>query len=140
VAAALVPTTEGSATLVDASAWDLFDGGDAIFLSALSNFGVGGCAAGAPVGGFGQAGQTCGAGAYLAFSYATPHAYDPASFTLLNLEAVGLTSTLPAGSADAFAVVPEPSTVLLVGQGLLGVLVFARRRARRRMPSTRQEV
>jgi hypothetical protein len=127
----------------DVSPWDVFDSGDAIFLSALSNRGVGGCATGADVGGVGQAARTCGVGQFVAFSFVPSTMFNPALFTILNLEAVGLAAGLPAascGAGDAACVitadtrpvstVPEPTTVLLVGVGLLGIASVAHRTRR----------
>jgi hypothetical protein len=96
--ASVTPADRGGASVIDASPWDLFDAGSAIFLSALSGNGVGGCVAGAGVGGFGQAGQTCGGSQFLAFGFFTTRAYDPNAFSILDLEVVGLADDLPADS------------------------------------------
>jgi hypothetical protein len=128
----VTPAAVGGATVVDESAWDLFETGDLIFLSALSNNGVGGCLPGAPVGGFGQAGRTCGAGEYLTFQFASTRLFNPNRFTILNLEAVGLEDGLPGASCGAAdqrceierdtytpgPTVPEPATWVLFGTGL----------------------
>lgn len=129
VDAAAAPVARGGATVTSASPWDVFDSGDAVFLSALDNFGVGGCVVGTPVGGFGQAGNTCAGGAYLAFSYSTPRAYDLSAFSLLDVEVVGLTPGLPADSYTPSAV-PEPGAALLLAPGLLGAAAMRRRAVR----------
>jgi hypothetical protein len=134
----LPPVGVGGAVVGDASAWDLFDGGDVIFLSALTNRGVGGCVAGPDVGGFGQAVTTCGAGQFATFAFAPTAAFDPDAFTILNLEFVGLADPVQGASCGAPGtecvitadtrpnVVPEPSTVALLGAGLLALAASAR--------------
>lgn len=129
VSAQVVPVPIGGATLADASPWDVFESGDALFLSALTNSGVGGCAAGPPVGGFGQAGTTCGSGQFLTFSFSTPRPLDPRRFTVLDLEVVGLAPGLPAGSCGGSRpcvitpldgnAAPEPATLPLLASGLM---------------------
>ena len=144
----IVPIPVGGATLTDASGWDLFESGDVLFLSALSNNGVGGCASGAPVGGFGQAGNTCGGGQYLTFSFSTPRLFDPRAFSVLDLEVVGLAPGLPADScgqqpacvsAPPVGTVPEPALLPLLASGVaLLAGAGARRRGRaagRRTPA-----
>jgi hypothetical protein len=152
VSTLMPPVGLGGATVSDASPWEIFDTGDALFLSALTNLGVGGCVAGAPVGGFGQAGRTCAAGEFLTFGLVPARAYDPNAFTLLNLEAVGLTATLPGASCgrEGLACVitadtrptttaPEPAAVWLLGFGLMltGVFAGARYRQGRGVPMRR---
>jgi hypothetical protein len=125
--ALVVPVPVGGATLTDLSAWDLFENGSALFLSALSDQGVGGCVVGAAVGGFGQAGNTCGAGQLLTFSFSTPRLLDPGAFSVLDLEVVGLAPGLPADSCGAQpacvapqnGTVPEPTTLALLAGGVL---------------------
>ena len=135
----VTPTVFGDATLTNSSPWDVFVGSDAIFLSALSNHGVGGCVAGADVDVFGQAGQTCADDSFLAFKFFTPRVYDPFAITLLDMEVTQLTDPLSAefcsdsGSCSitpAVAVTPEPSTVLfaLTGFAAVGGLRLRRRR------------
>ena len=136
--ASVAPTRVGGATVVDGAAWDLFDSGDAIFLSALSNNGVGGCVADGPVGGFSQAGSTCGADQFLAFGFFTTRAYDPTAFSLLDLEVVGLTDQLPADScndstpctitAPPVTATPEPSTIALMITGFSAIAGLGVRR------------
>jgi hypothetical protein len=141
----IVPIPVGGATLADASGWDLFEGGNVLFLSALSNDGVGGCATGAPVGGFGQAGNTCGGGQYLTFSFSTPRLFDPRRFSVLDLEVVGLAQGLPADScgqqpacvvAPVGGTVPEPAILPLLASGVT-LLAGAGARRRRRAASRR---
>lgn len=156
-AAAAVPRTTaltsgavGGAAVTDARPWELFDTGDALFLSALTDRGVGGCVTGADIGGFGQAATTCGAGQFVTFTFTPAGAFDPVAFDLgafsvLDLEAVALTPGLPAASCGAegracvitadvptpgTTITPEPATLALVGAGLLltGVAANARRR------------
>jgi hypothetical protein len=148
VSASVVPLAVGGATLTDPSAWDLFESGDAVFLSALTNAGVGGCVAGAAVGGFGQAGNTCGAGQFLAFRFSTPRLFDPRAFTVLDLEVVGLASDLPADSCGAQpacaitttggSTVPEPTMLPLLATGLV-LLIGAGGRWRGRAARTTTE-
>lgn len=130
--ASLAPVAQGGATITDATPWDVFDSGDAIFLSALSNNGVGGCVASGATAGFSQAGQTCGDGQFLTFSFFTPRAYDPSAFTLADLEFLGLSPDLPADSCNdstpctvtridtppPVTATPEPATIALVAAGL----------------------
>ena len=134
----VAPIALGGAIITDPSPWDVFDSGDLIFLSALSNNGVGGCVAGAAVGGFGEAGQTCGADQLFAFGFYTSRIYDPASFSVLDMETVGLTSGLPAESCGAgvpcaisaapVTATPEPGTLILAVSGFCGIAVRVRSR------------
>ncbi len=136
VDALVTPNAQGGATVSDPSPWSLFDSGDAIFLSALSNNGVGGCVGGASVAGFGQAGQTCGDNSFLSFGFFTTRAYDPNAFSLLDLEVVGLSADLPADSCSGgspcvvapVTATPEPSSIALTLTGLVGLASHVRRR------------
>jgi len=135
----VTPVALGGATLSDPSAWDIFDSGDAIFVSALSGNGVGGCVAGPAIGGFSQGGQTCGSGPALSFSFYTPRVFDPSAFTVLDYEVAGLTDDLPAdacGGTDSpckvtvnnITTTPEPSAVLLLATALVGLSFVGLRR------------
>ncbi len=135
LSALVAPIATGGATITDPSSWDVFDSGDAIFLSALTNNGVGNCVVGAPESGFGQAGNTCGIGQTFLFGYETPHVFDVMQFSIANMEVVGLDPTLPADSCGdpntpclVTESVPEPATMLLVASGLLCLAVPAVRR------------
>jgi hypothetical protein len=136
----VTPTAVGGATLTDLSAWDIFVGSDAIFLSALSNHGVGGCVTGADVDVFGQAGNTCGPDAFLAFRFNTPLVFDPSAVTLLDMQVTRLTDPLSAefcsdtGTCQITAApvaplssVPEPSTIILSLTGLSAVAAWKKR-------------
>ena len=93
--------TAPPAAISDATAWDVFDSGEAIFLSAVAGNGVGNCVVGSAFGGFSQAGNTCGDDTeYLGFSFFTTRTYDPTALTLLDLEVVGLTDRLPADNCN----------------------------------------
>lgn len=143
VDALVAPRSVGGASLVDTSDWSLFTSGDAIFLSALSNNGVGNCVAGVPQGGYGQAGRTCGGSQFLSFSFASPFAFDVANFDIANMEVVGLDPSLPADSCGDPAipcvvtdvpalVTPEPSTLALFAPGVLLLGMSVRRSLARR--------
>jgi hypothetical protein len=139
VDALATPGAVGGATVSDPSAWSVFETGDAIFLSALGNDGVGGCAASAPVGGFGQMARTCGGAQLVTFGFFTPRAFSPASMALSGLEVVGLSSGLPADSCNGLTpcvvspvtATPEPATAALALTGLLVIawLELHRRRS-----------
>jgi hypothetical protein len=133
VNALATPKAEGGATVSDASDWSVFESGDAIFLSALGNNGVGGCAGSSPVGGFGQIGQTCGPDDFITFSFFTTRTFDPNAFTLADLEFVGIADGNPADSCNdatpcKITSTPEPATILLVSTGLAGIAGMRRRR------------
>lgn len=133
VNALATPKAEGGAKVSDASDWSIFESGDAIFLSALGNNGVGGCAASSPVGGFGQMGQACDD--FITFSFFTTRTFDPSSLTLADAEFVGIADGNPADSCNdstpcKITATPEPATMLLVCTGLVGIAgVRLRRRA-----------
>lgn len=130
----LPPVGAGGAVVSDASDWELFDGGDVLFLSALTNRGVGGCATGADVDGFGQAVTTCGSGQFATFTFQPTRAFDVRRFTLLDIEVAGLGATAegascggPAGECviTADVTTPEPATATLLAGGLLALLASA---------------
>lgn len=135
---AVTPTAVGGASVSDDSTWNLFESGDAIFLSSLTNSGVGGCVSGAPVGGFGQMGQTCGLGQFITFSFFTTRAFDLNAIVLSGLEFVGLDQANTADSCNdvttcvistPVSTVPEPSSLALMLAGAASILAI---RARRR--------
>lgn len=133
VDALVTPQAAGGATLADASEWSLFDSGDAIFLSALSNFGIGGCAAGDPANGLGQMGQTCGPNETISFSFFTSRTYDMGAMSVADVEWGGLDANASndsciAGVNCAVTATPEPGTLLLAFTGLSGFLGAHRRR------------
>jgi hypothetical protein len=131
----LSPVAVGGAAVSDVAPWSLFDSGDAIFLSAISNSGIGGCVGAAPIDGFGQAANTCGTGQMLLFSFITPRRFNPAIFTLLNYEVLELVDGIPAESCGGsecivLSATPEPTSLILTATGLLvGIGVRSRRRA-----------
>ena len=133
VNALATPTAEGGAKVSDASDWIVFESGDAIFLSALGNNGVGGCAASSPVGGFGQMGQTCGPNDFITFSFFTTRTFDLNALTLADMEFVGIANGNPADSCNdstpcKITSTPEPATMLLVCTGFVGIAGIRRRR------------
>jgi len=128
----LPPVAFGGASVSDPSDWEIFDTGDLIFLSALSNRGVGGCAKGADVDGFGQAVTTCGASQFGVFTFSPTSLFDPRLFTILNLEGVVLTAPASGAScgspgnecvitSDVVVATPEPTsnTLFLLGLAIL---------------------
>jgi hypothetical protein len=130
------PTAEGGASVSDPTPWSIAESGDAIFLSSLGNFGIGGCAQSAPVGGFGQMAQTCGDDQFITFSFFTSRMFDLDLFELADLEFVAIADGNIADScnADAPCVItpvtatPEPGTLLLGATGFVMVGGFVRRR------------
>ena len=142
VSTLLAPLGVGGATISDASDWEIFDTGELLFLSALSNRGVGGCVNGADVDGFGQAVRTCGAGQLAMFSFMPTAMFDASLFSILNFEAVALTDPAQGAScgdpSSACAIIadtqnpptvtPEPLSIALVGSGLLFIAICMRRR------------
>ena len=138
------PVALGGATIADASSWNAFDTGDAIFLSSLSNDGVGNCGVATSFGGFGQMANTCGAADFVSFSFSTTRAYDPNKFTLAGLEVVAMA---PGNEADSCndtvactitpqTITPEPSTVVLMLAGLSALAVAGTCRRKPMMNAT----
>ena len=135
MSASPLPQSIGGAVVSDPSPWDIFDSGDALFLSSLTNRGIGGCALGSDVGGFGQAANTCGAGQFVSFSFQPTRLFDPTLFQLLNFEAVVLSDPLLGASCGAdgtpcnitenprgpVTTIPEPGTVVFLAFGLLAI-------------------
>lgn len=134
------PTALGGATIADASSWNVFETGDAIFLQSLSNDGVGNCGPAASFGGFGQMANTCGAAQSITFSFSTTRAFDPNRFSLAGMEVVAIA---PGNEADSCndvtactitpqTITPEPSTVVLMIAGLSAIGVAGSRRRNKR--------
>ena len=120
------PVAQGGATVSNATPWSLFESGDAIILSPLGNDGVGGCVSGAPVGGFGLMGRTCGVNQFITFSFFTPRLFDLNAIVLSGLEFVALNANNTADSCNdvtpctirQVSTVPEPSSLVLLVAGL----------------------
>jgi MYXO-CTERM domain-containing protein len=137
VDALVTPTAQGGATISDNSPWSVFESGDAIFLAALGNDGIGGCAASAPVGGFGQMANTCGPNEFVTFDFFTSRTFDVSNIALADLEWSGIAPGNPGdscipGSNCVITATPEPGTMLLALSGLSGL---AGMRLRRRSKS-----
>ena len=130
------PVTQGGATVSNATPWSLFESGDAIFLSPPGNDGIGGCVFGAPIGGFGLMGQTCGANAFITFSFFTPRAFDLNAIVLSGLEFVALDANNTADSCNdgtpcsirQVSTVPEPSSLVLLAAGFASIVAMRLRR------------
>jgi hypothetical protein len=144
VDALATPTAQGGATITDNAPWSVFESGDAIFLSVLGNDGIGGCAASAPVGGFGQMANTCGPNQFVTFSFFTPRAFDVSNIALADLEWAGIAPGNPGDNCIAGAncvitpvtATPEPGTMLLALSGLSGLAgMRLRRRSKNRAAS-----
>jgi len=139
VDALATPTAVGGATVSDASDWSVFESGDAIFLSALGNTGVGGCASAPAVdGGIGQMGQTCGSDQFITFSFFTSRAFDTSALTLADVEFAGVAPGSPSDSCNDLTpcaishvtTTPEPSSIILMLTGLTGIAGVRWRRRR----------
>lgn len=138
------PSALGGATVSDNSSWNVYETGDAIFLSALSNNGVGNCVVSSAVGGFGQMANTCSASDFVSFSFSTARAFDPNQFSLADLEFVAIA---PGNDADSCndvtaciitpqTITPEPSTVALMIAGLSAIAFVGSRRRNKRGSQT----
>ena len=144
----VAPKAVGGATLSDVSPWNVYESGDAIFLSAPASNGIGGCVGSAQVGGYGQIGQTCGAGQYEAFSFFTSRVIDVNSVTLADMEFVAIAPRNNADSCNSdtpclitsgagVTVTPEPASLALMLAGFVGIAGVV---ARRRVVSTRNSL
>lgn len=129
------PTAIGGASISDPLAWSLAETGDAIFLSAPGNNGIGGCASAAPVNGIGQMAQTCGDDQFVTFSFYTSRTFDLDAITIADIEFVAVDGDNPADSCNADSLcdiapvttTPEPGTMVLALSGLLGIAGIRRR-------------
>ncbi|MEP6619724.1 MAG: PEP-CTERM sorting domain-containing protein [bacterium] len=144
------PTSLGGSAIGDASDWSIAESGDAIFLSAPGNDGVGGCASASPIGGFGQMANTCGANQFVTFSFFTPRTFDVNAITLGDLEFVAIANGNDADSCNdttpcavtPVTPAPEPGSLVLVLTGIISsVGIVARRKNARatNVASTMQE-
>ena len=132
------PLALGGATVSNAAQWSIFETGNAIFLSAPGNDGIGNCATSAPVGGFGLMARTCGVADFISFSFSTARAFDPRLFTLGDLEFVAIAPNNVADSCNdntpclvtPATTVPEPDSMALVAAGFLAIVIVRARRNR----------
>lgn len=130
------PTPFGGASVTNVQSWSLFEGGDAIFLSAPGNDGIGSCAFAPPSNGFGLMGQTCGLQQFVTFSFFTPRLFDVNAISLAGLEFVALDLNNTADSCNDLtpcsitevSVVPEPSSLVLLAAGFAGIAMLRVRR------------
>jgi MYXO-CTERM domain-containing protein len=134
----VTPTSVGGATISDPAGWSIAESGDAIFLSAAGNDGIGGCAASSSVGGFGQMAQTCGASDFVTFSFFTSRAFDVDAITLADMEFVAVANGNATDSCNdstpcvvtPVTTTPEPGSMMLALTGLTGIAgVRLRRRS-----------
>lgn len=132
----VAPVAQNGATVSDATPWSLFENGETIFLSPTGNNGIGGCVFGAPSGGFGLMGQTCGLNQFITFSFFTTRAFDLNAFALSGLEFVALDANNTADSCNdatpcrisGVSTVPEPSSIVLLIAGCSAILALRSRR------------
>lgn len=140
-----VSKSGGGAIVLDATPWSIFESGDAIFLSAPGNLGIGNCTFAGPVNGFGLMGQTCGAGQFIYFDFFTLRAINVNNVTLSDLELVAISGGNTSDSCNddtpcsitSAVVTPEPTTLMLLvtGFAIVGV-AGARRRTQRHLRNT----